>query len=188
MQNIRNPISASSYQFGWPHFHISRWAKRLSWKETATVFGTSWDTVFRAVQWVVGWGRENQEIGDVEAIGIDEIQYRRGHRYLTLVYQIDAGSRRLLHVARDRTEDSLRPFFEDLPQATLQKIQFVCTDMWKPYLNVVAECCGHAVQILDRFHVMKKFGDKLDNVRATEARQMTPMAMNLSLRIRGGAC
>ena len=152
---------------------LSRWAKRLSWKETATVFGTSWDTVFRAVQWVVGWWRENQEIGDVEAIGIDEIQYRRGHRYLTLVYQIDAGSRRLLHVARDRTEDSLRPFFEDLPQATLQKIQFVCTDMWKPYLNVVAECCGHAVQILDRFHVMKKFGDKLDKVRATEARQMT---------------
>ena len=152
---------------------LSRWAKRLSWKETATVFGTSWDTVFRAVPWVVGWGRENQEIGEVEAIGIDEIQYRRGHRYLTLVYQIDAGSMRLLHVARDRTEDSLRPFFQDLPRATLQCIQFVCTDMWQQYLNVVAECCSHAVQILDRFHVMKKFGDKLDKVRATEARQMT---------------
>ena len=152
---------------------LSRWAKRLSWKETATVFGTSWDTVFRAVPWVVGWGRENQEIGEVEAIGIDEIQYRRGHRYLTLVYQIDAGSMRLLHVARDRTEDSLRPFFQDLPRATLQCIPFVCTDMWQQYLNVVAECCSHAVQILDRFHVMKKFGDKLDKVRATEARQMT---------------
>jgi len=152
---------------------LSRWAKRLSWKETATIFGTSWDTVFRAVQWVVAWGRENQEIGEVEAMGIDEIQYRRGHRYLTLVYQIDAGSRRLLHVARDRTEDSLRPFFQVLPKATLQSIQFVCTDMWKPYLNVVAECCGHAVQILDRFHVMKKFGEKLDKVRAAEARQMT---------------
>lgn len=151
---------------------LSRWAKRLSWKETATVFGTSWDTVFRAVRWVVRWGIVNQEIGEVEAIGIDEIQYRRGHRYLTLVYQIDAGSRRLLHVARDRTEDSLREFFRVLPATTLQSLQFVCTDMWKPYLNVVADSCGHAVQILDRFHVMKKFGEKLDKVRAVEAKQM----------------
>lgn len=137
------------------------------------MFGTSGDTVFRAVPWVVGWGRENQERGEVEAIGIDEIQYRRGHRYLTLADQSDAGSRRLLPVARDRTEDSRRPFLEILPKATLQSIPFVGTDLWKPSLNVVAECCGHAVQIPDRFQVMKKFGEQLDQVRATEARQMT---------------
>lgn len=51
----------------------------------------------------------------LEAIGVDEIQYRRGHRYLTLVYQIDAGCRRLLYVAKDRTEDSLRGFFNVTP-------------------------------------------------------------------------
>lgn len=94
---------------------LSRWAKRLSWKETATVCGTSWDTVFRAVEWVVRWGIANQEITGLEAIGVDEIQYRRGHRYLTLVYQIDAGCRRLLYVAKDRTEDSLRGFFNVTP-------------------------------------------------------------------------
>ena len=57
---------------------LSRWAKRLSWKETAEIFGTSWDTVFRCVRWVVLWGLLHREIEDLVAIGIDEIQYRRG--------------------------------------------------------------------------------------------------------------
>jgi len=151
---------------------LSRWAKRLSWKETATVFGTSWDTVFRAVDWVVRWGLVHREIGEIEAIGIDEIQYRRGHRYLTLVYQIDADCRRLLYVAKDRTEESLRGFFSTISENAKQSLKFVCTDMWRQYLTVVAEEVGHAVHVLDRFHVMKKFGDKLNKVRAEEARQM----------------
>jgi transposase len=78
----------STYSF---RIFLASWAKRLSWKETATIFGTSWDTVFRAVDWVVRWGLVHREITTIEAIGIDEIAYRRGHRYLTLVYQIDGG-------------------------------------------------------------------------------------------------
>ena len=97
---------------------MSRWAKRLSWKETATIFGTSWDTVYRAVDWVVRWGLVHRKEGEIEAIGVDEIQYRRGHRYLTLVYQIDSDCRRLLYVARDRTEASLRGFFSTIPKAS----------------------------------------------------------------------
>lgn len=151
---------------------LSRWAKRLSWKETATIFGTSWDTVYRAVDWVVRWGLVHREIGSLEAIGVDEIQYRRGHQYLTLVYQIDADCRRLLYVARDRTEESLRGFFSTISDDAKQSLKFVCSDMWRQYLNVIAEEVGHVVHVLDRFHVMKKFSDKLDKVRAEEARQM----------------
>ena len=143
---------------------LSRWAKRLSWKETATIFGTSWDTVYRAVDWVVRWGLVHREIGEIEAIGIDEIQYRRGHQYLTLVYQIDADCRRLLYVAQDRTEASLRGFFSTISEQAKHSLKFVCSDMWRQYLTVVAEEVGHVVHVLDRFHVMKKFGDKLDKV------------------------
>jgi len=151
---------------------LSRWAKRLSWKETATIFGTSWDTVQRAVDWVVRWGLVHREIGKIEAIGIDEIQYRRGHQYLTLVYQIDADCRRLLYVAKDRTEESLRGFFSTISDGTKRSLTFVCSDMWRQYLTVVAEEVEHVVHVLDRFHVMKKFGDRLNEVRAEEARQM----------------
>lgn len=56
------------------------------------------------------------------SIGIDEIQYRRGHQYLTLVYQLDEGARRLLYVAKDRTEASLQGFFHILDAPTVSGI------------------------------------------------------------------
>ncbi|TWT73974.1 Transposase [Allorhodopirellula solitaria] len=151
---------------------LASWAKRLNWKETAAIFGTSWDTVYRAVDWVVRWGLVHREIGGIEAIGVDEIAYRRGHKYITLVYQIDSDCRRLLYVARDRTEQSLRGFFSAVSASSIESLRFVCTDMWKQYMNVIAEQASGAVHILDRYHVMKKFGDKLNQVRAEEARQM----------------
>jgi transposase len=151
---------------------LATWARRLSWKETATIFRTSWDTVFRAVEWVVRWGLAHREAGDIEAIGVDEIAYRRGHKYLTLVYQIDAGCRRLLYVARDRTEESLRGFFRTIPRQAVAGLRFVCTDMWRQYMNVLAEQASGAVHIFDRFHVMKKLNEKINKVRADEARQL----------------
>ncbi len=76
---------------------LATWAKRLSWKETALVFGTSWDTVYRAVRWVVRHGVANRKIGEIEAIGFDEIAYRRGHKYLTLVHQSWATANAMRH-------------------------------------------------------------------------------------------
>src|SRR5664279_5942597 len=70
---------------------LVRWARRLSWKETAEAFRTSWDKVFDAVEHVVTWGLEHRTLGRIDAIGVDEIQSSKGHKYLTLVYQIDLG-------------------------------------------------------------------------------------------------
>ena len=64
---------------------LATWARRLSWKEVAEVFHTSWDTVFRSVEYAVQWGLANRVVKDVTAIGVDEIQWKRGHKYLTLV-------------------------------------------------------------------------------------------------------
>ena len=71
---------------------LARWARKLSWKETAEAFHTSWDKVCDAVEYVVGWGLEHRTLESIRAIGVDEIQYAKGHKYLTLVYQIDQGS------------------------------------------------------------------------------------------------
>lgn len=70
---------------------LARWARRLSWKETAEAFRTSWEKVFDAVEYVVTFGLEHRTLGQIDAIGVDEIQYAKGHKYLTLVYQIDPG-------------------------------------------------------------------------------------------------
>src|SRR5438552_3527959 len=90
---------------------LARWARRLSWKETAEAFRTSWDKVFDAVEHVVTFGLEQRTFGVIDAIGVDEIQYARGHKYLTLVYQIDLGVTRLLWVGKERTIESFQRFF-----------------------------------------------------------------------------
>jgi transposase len=89
---------------------LARWARRLSWQEVAQVFGTSWDKVFRSVEMAVSWGRAHQVLENVHAIGIDEIAWQHGPRFLTLVYQIDAGSRRLLWVGQERRVKTLLGF------------------------------------------------------------------------------
>ena len=79
---------------------LAHWARQLSWKETSEAFHTSWEKVCQAVEYVVNWGLDHRNLGPLQAIGMDEIQYAKGHKYLTLVYQIDAHLTRLLWVAR----------------------------------------------------------------------------------------
>ena len=136
------------------------------------MFRTTWRNVFESVKHAVFWGVAHQDLSSIEAIGVDEIQWQRGHNYLTLVYQIEDGMKRLLWVAQERTEDSLRRFFMTLSEEARQSIRFVCSDMWKPYLNVIAEQLKQAVHVLDRFHIMKKMNEGLDEVRRGEAARL----------------
>ena len=141
---------------------LARWARRLSWKETAEAFRTSWDKVFDAVEHVVTWGLEHRELGQIDAIGVDEIQYAKGHKYLTLVYQIDLGVTRLLWVGKERTIESFQGFFTAMGKPVISKISFVCSDMWEPYLKLIRQHCSEALHILDRFHIVANMNKALD--------------------------
>ena len=151
---------------------LAHWARKLSWKETAQSFNTTWEKVCHAVEYVVGWGLEHRQKGPIRAIGVDEIAYGKGHDYLTLVYQIDAGLTRLLWVGEKRTKESFQRFFDLIGKDLTEKIEFVCSDMWKPYLDLIEKHCTNALNILDRFHVVAKLNKALDEVRASEARRL----------------
>jgi transposase len=151
---------------------LARWAKRMSWQEVADAFWVTWEDVFRSVKHAVSWGLAHRDLSGIEAIGVDEIQWHRGHHYLTLVYQIDEGMKRLLWIAQDRTEQSLRGFFQILSEEIRLAIRFVCSDMCRAYLNVIAEQLSQAVHVLDRFHIMKKMNEAIDEVRREEARRL----------------
>ena len=51
-------------------------------------------------------------------------------------------------------------------------MRVICSDIWKPYLKVIAKKAGHAVHILDRFHIMAQMNKAIDTVRAGEARKL----------------
>ncbi len=155
--------------FSWT---LAGWARRLAWQESAQIFGVSWDRVRRSVSMAVDWGRARVDLSDVKTIGVDEIAWHKGHRYLTLVYQIDQGCRRLLWVGEHRRIKTLEAFFDWFGQLRSSQLQVVCSDMWKAYLSVTRRRAEHAVRVLDRFHIMQKRSKAIDKVRAAEARRL----------------
>jgi len=156
----------TSYQI-----YLSRWAKRLSWKETADIFETSWDTVFRAVKFIVDYGLAHRNLDGVTEIGVDEISVFKGHKYLTLVYQLNAGTRRLLWSGPERKAKTLLQFFREFGKERSSNLQFVCSDMWAAYLKVIAKKAPQALNILDRFHIVRKFNVAIDEIRRDEVKQ-----------------
>lgn len=151
---------------------LARWARKLSWKEVANSFGATWDNVFRSVKAVVEYGLKHRSLDGITAIGVDEIQYGKGHQYLTLVYQINAGVRRLLYVGRERTTKTLLRFFRDFGKERCEKLKFVCSDMWKAYIKVIAKKATNALHIPDRFHIVQNLGKATDEIRAAEVKRL----------------
>jgi transposase len=152
--------------------YLAHWAKKLSWKEVAVSFRTSWEKVFQAVEYIVEWGLEHRDLSGITAIGVDEIAWRKGHNYLTMVYQIDAGKTRLLWIGKERTTKTLLRFFRFFGKERSQELKYVCSDMWRPYIKVIQKKAGQALHILDRFHIVAKINKAIDEVRAGEHRQM----------------
>lgn len=162
---------------------LARWAKRLSWSETAEAFRTSWGKVFRAVEMAVSWGLAHRDLSNVTAIGVDEVLWHRGHKYLTVVYQINATCKRLLWVGKDRTTMTFMRFFRDFGAERTRALQFVCSDMWRPYLKVLAYKAKRgllsAVHLLDRFHIAKNMNMAIDKVRAAEAKELAAQGIDV---------
>jgi transposase len=161
---------------------LATWARRLSWTETARTFGATWDRVHRAVAWVVDYGLEHRDLEGIHAIGVDEVQYRKGHKYLTLVYQIDAGCRRLLWISETRTKKAFKGFFTWLGEARSKALRVVCSDMWKPYLSVIHRHAGQALNVLDKFHIVAHLNKAVDETRRLDAAELRRQGDKVTLK------
>ena len=159
---------------------LATWAKRMCWKDVAEAFQISWNTMFRAVEMAVEWGRARIDLTGITAIGVDEICWKKGgktvaakgSKFLTLVYQIDDHKKRLLWIGENRSLATIRAFFTWFTPERSMQLKYVCSDMWKPYLKVIAKRASGAIHVLDRFHIMSHFSKAIDEVRAGEAREM----------------
>lgn len=150
---------------------LARWAKRLSWRETAKAFLTSWDTVYRSVAMAVEWGLAHRVLDNIRAIGIDEIAWKTGkNKFLTLVYQIDSGGRRLLWIGAQRKRRTLASFFRWFGAVRCKALKYIATDMWKAYITESRKWASGALHVLDRFHVVKNLNQAVDEIRRDETR------------------
>ena len=162
----KRPITTAMMGF------LARWARHLSWRQTARSFQTSWEAVYRSVEWFVQWGLARRKLQGVYSIGVDEIHWGQGKRadgFLTVIYQIDSHCRRLLWVGKRRTQATLRRGLTTLGEEFVSGLRFVCSDMWQPYLKVIAAKAGHAMHVLDRFHITMHLNQAVDQVRRAES-------------------
>lgn len=161
---------------------LAKWARKLSWSETADCFQVGWHDVYESVKWVVAWGMAHRELGEISAIGVDEIHVGHHRKMWTLVYQIDQGCRRLLWIGKDRTAKTFEGFFETMGPKISSGIRFVCSDMWRPYLEVVQDKLPGVLHVLDRFHIRKRQNEAVDEVRRQESRAMAKAGLDPLLK------
>jgi transposase len=177
----KRPVSISMMCF------LSRWARRLSWRETARAFQTSWECVYRSVEWFVQWGLAHRQLANVRSIGVDELHWgksKRADNFLTVIYQIDGHCRRLLWVGKRRTQVTLRRGLAALGAEVVSGLRFVCSDMWRPYLNVISAQASQALHVLDRFHITTHLNQALDQVRRAETGRLRAVASAQAARLK----
>jgi transposase len=105
-------------------------------------------------------------------LGIDEKAIAKGHRYMTLVCDLQEAT--VEYIGEERSEESLAGYFRVFPVEQRQQIEAICLDMWQPYVNVCrAQVPGAADKmVFDRFHIMRHVLAAVDTVRKREHRAL----------------
>jgi transposase len=136
-------------------------------KERARRYGLSARTVF-------GWtfeksrGARPRKLGRV--LGIDEYSRRKGHRYNTMVVDLEKG-RPITRFKGRRVDDVVR-WCKSRPQEELSRVEVVGLDMSKTFSSAIKEVFGDQVQVIDRFHLVKQAIDALDKVLRSVQKQL----------------
>jgi transposase len=161
---------------------LSDWCKLLPWQQVARLFGVHWGTVATAVKQAVAYGLAHREMGRVLYIGIDELSRRKGHVYVTNVY--DLRQNRLLWSGAGRSRETLQAFFMEHGETLRDQVVGVCCDMWLPYVEMIREHLPRAVLVYDRFHVVQQLLRAVDEVRREEAIELRKSNPDLLKRSR----
>jgi transposase len=144
------------------------WLRAASQSAVAARLGLSWDEVHTIMERAVARGLKRREAEVIPRIGVDEKAFRKGHKYATLVTDLDQS--RVLFVAEQRKQSSLDGFWKTLSPEQLAGIEAVAIDMCDAYEASVRAHLPQAEHkiVYDKFHVAKQLGEAVDQVRRAE--------------------
>ncbi|GIK16461.1 MAG: ISL3 family transposase [Planctomycetota bacterium] len=114
-----------------------------------------------------GFGRTDYD--GLSILAVDEIALRKGHQYMTVVLDYLTG--RVVWMGEGRSMETLDVFFAGMSAEQKQGLQAVAMDMWEPFINRVQHHCPQAQIVFDLFHLVKAFGEVIDEVRREEVRK-----------------
>jgi len=150
---------------------VAALARRTDLSTVADQYGINWKTVAGVIRRAVAWGLAKRRRQPLHIMGIDEVSRKKGHHYLTLIYDLERGH--LIWIGKDRTKDTVRRFFDELGTRRSGMVEAVCMDMWAPYRDVVRERAPQATVCFDRFHVVRHLNKAVDEVRRSLVRTLS---------------
>jgi transposase len=144
---------------------VAWFATRMAKSATAKLLRIGWATVGAVIARVTADADAvaGDRLDGVTRIGVDEISYRRGYKYLTVV--VDHATRRVLWLAEGRSKATLARFFALLGPQRAAQLELVSADGADWIFNAVRDACPHTQICLDPFHVVKWAGEALDEIR-----------------------
>jgi transposase len=137
-------------------------SRHMTIKDVAEHLGISWDVIKEIQKADLQRRFGRPKLKHLRQIAIDEISTAKGHRYLTIVLDLESGA--VVHVGQGKGGDALTDFWTRLRRSGA-KIEAVAADMSPAYMNAVVDQLPEATLVFDRFHVIKLYNDKLSDLR-----------------------
>jgi transposase len=137
-------------------------------KKAAQILRITWDEAWHLMERAVNRGRSAKNNDVPRQIGVDEKAIAKGHRYMTLVCDLEEAT--VEYVGEDRKETSLAAYFDGFAQERLEQIEAISLDMWPAYINACRDKVPGAdgKMVFDRFHIMRHVVEAVDKVRKQE--------------------
>jgi transposase len=128
----------------------------------------SWHTIKEIDRAYLGKRYGKMRLCDLQYLAIDEIAYKKGHKYKTIVYDLEG--RKAVYVGEGRSIESLAPFLQRL-KSSGARIKAIATDMWPPYWGSVEEHLPETEVVFDVFHIVKQLSKTIDEIRSSVYKQ-----------------
>lgn len=144
-------------------------AQRTDKTSVCRLLRVAWETVQAVVMRVVAEHLDDSRLDDVFNIGVDEISYKRGHQYLTVIADHDNG--RVLHVTKGRSGAALQGFFDQLGPERCAKVKAISMDMAPIWRAPCEQSIPQAAICCDPFHIIRWANEALDAVYMKTSRE-----------------
>jgi transposase len=139
-------------------------AQRVDKTTIARLLRVSWAAVANIVTRVVADHIDDTRLEDLYRIGIDEVSYRKGHRYLTVVADHDKDGA-VVWAKEGNNAETLGAFYAELGDDRKTRLEAVSLDMGKAYAQASTDAVPHVAQCVDPFHVVKLANQAIDKAR-----------------------
>jgi len=144
---------------------VVAWLAQRTDKTTITrLLRISWEAVARIVINVVAEELDDARLDGLLHIGVDEVSYRKGHRYLTVVADHDREGA-VVWVKEGKDAKTLESFYDELGEGRCARLEAVSLDMGGAYKLATDNRAGHARQCVDPFHLIKLANEAIDKTR-----------------------